>query len=237
MDELPQQISAMQSLSFMCTVLRSRPGPAVVFFLRRENKDVVTGQNSLHLTESGRNHLVCSGWLVHSSRDSRRSTSDMALHLRYQAALTLPRSTLTSERDFAQARLQKKFFVCLQLRPRSPPSTRQFFPWSSGWVLSLCLRASSNAKPSVLSAFLRWIPFQCKPTPIWRRGHPKRDKPSAITSSLLPSVEACVRSKSKSRKKMFVETRAPPSRQTCATAFSTANPLRLKTPTVEHAAL
>ena len=75
---------------------------------------------------------------------------------------------------------------------------------------------------------------------MWRRGPagcPRRDKPSAITSNLFPSVEACVKSRSKSRKKMFVETRAPPSRQTCATAFSTANPLRLKTPTVDHAAL
>ena len=44
------------------------------FFEAAENKDVVTGQNNLHLatnlhlTESGRNHLVRRGWLLPSSR-------------------------------------------------------------------------------------------------------------------------------------------------------------------------
>ena len=65
----------------------------------------------------------------------RRSKSDMAnalaaaqarrqLHLRYQAALTLPHRTLASERDFSQARLQRKAFVSSDhLPPTSPAIT------------------------------------------------------------------------------------------------------------------
>ena len=50
--------------------------PFFFFFETAENKDVVTGQNNLHLannlhlTASGRNHLVRRAWLIPSSRDS-----------------------------------------------------------------------------------------------------------------------------------------------------------------------
>ena len=129
---------------------------------------MVERKRNLHLAESGRNHLVCSGW------DSRCSWSDMAtafvatqarrkFHLRCLAALTVPRSTLISERGFAQARFQRKSFISSDHLPPTSPAIPHatILPGVPGGS-SLILRTSSNAMPDPRS--------HARPTPMWRRG-------------------------------------------------------------------
>ena len=68
-------------------------------------------------------------WVDHPQlqglHDAPGATKQLPLHhLRYQAALTLPRRTIASERDFSQARLQRKAFVSSDhLPPTSPAIT------------------------------------------------------------------------------------------------------------------
>ena len=110
-------------------------------------------------------------WVAPSSRDSPsvpRATWQPPL-LRHRPGNSIcgtKRRCLAAPSLQNGTRLQRKFFV------------------SSGPFLVCGMRC-----PSVLSAFLRWIPFSCKAdTNVASRGSwlpPKRDKPSATTSSLL----------------------------------------------------
>ena len=87
--------------------------------------------------------LFCCSWDPLCAPGSNMATALAGQHhLRYQAALTLPRSALTSERDCPQGRPQRKPFVSSDhLSPTSPAittiRTRPFLPWSSAGS-SLC---------------------------------------------------------------------------------------------------
>ena len=139
-----------------------------------------------------------------SSTLQERQSNRLCRGTSEEAALTLPRRTLASERDFSQARLQRKASFLpstfLQLRPRSPPSARD----------RSCPGAQGKSSLCVCVHLAGRYPFPCFCLkPLFRRlpaGCPRIEtNPSATTSSLLPSVEMCARSKSRSRKKMFVE--------------------------------
>ena len=116
---------------------------------------------------------------------------------------------------------------------------RPFPRHNSGYVLSLCLRASANACPSLLSAFRRCVPSACNgETTVASMANwlpPNNVKPSAMTSKRRASLlwEGVM---SRSRTITFADTLVPPSLQICAMAFSAANPLLPSTPTVLHAA-
>ena len=101
----------------------------------------------------------------------------------------------------------------------------------------LVLPNQGNTTPSVVSALRLCVPspFKAETNVASMAKHPPhKESPSATTSSrresVLPTGEM-----SRSRKNTLVDTLAPPSRQICATAFSTANPLP-STPAVPHTA-
>ena len=177
-------------------------------------------------------------WVDHPQPGTpRRSRSDKATafaaaqgrrqhHLRYLAALTL-RRTLASERDFSQARLQRKAFVSLDHLPPTSPAittirTRPFRPEARVCVLLakrchlLCPRSCGESRS------------RAKLTPTWRRG------PTGYTrkeTTLPPQLRAFCHPWRRARRPN------PGLGRKCVQQHSpTANPLRLKTP-VEHAAL
>ena len=162
------------------------------------------------------------------------------LHLRNQATIADFRTTSGSHLALASARALRKLLASVDhLPPTSQPSTtnlaRPMSPASSGYVLSLRLRACSNAAPLVEAHCLLVVPSRrigetivvsmanCAPL--------NRGRPSTTTSKRRLSTRRSI-----SCTLTFMVTRPPASRQTLAAALSRANPRRPKTPATEQAA-
>ena len=166
------------------------------------------------------------------------------LHLRNQANIADFRTTSGSLLALASARALKKLLASADhLPPTSQPSTtnlaRPMAPASSGYVLSLRLRACTSAAPLVVAHCLLGVPSRrigeiivvsmanCAPL--------NRGRPSTTTSRR--RLSTCLSGRrSISCTLTFTVTRPPASRHTRAAALSRANPRRPKTPATEQAA-
>ena len=183
---------------------------------------------------TSRHHLVGSGWIIPNPGDPStlqerqsncvcRGTSEEATPPVVPGSPDAPsqdprfRTGLlagqTPEESFRFFRPPASNFARDHHHPHATVPALEFRV--SPLVVSACF-SQGDAVCFVLVPAVNPVPVRGRSRASWLL--PKRDNPSATTSSLLPSVETCARSKSRSRKKIFVETRAPPSRQIRATA-------------------